>query len=70
VGASKLLKASIEVHLAFPVEQDFNGPQTNAATDFSQVQGRRLPFNKKLREVFGSFFLPNGSSVMWTTNAK
>jgi hypothetical protein len=38
VGASKLLEASIEVHLALPVEQDFDGPQTKAAADFSQVQ--------------------------------
>jgi 2-keto-4-pentenoate hydratase len=39
VGASKLLESGVEVHLAFLVKQDLNGPPALAAAVFQQVNG-------------------------------
>jgi hypothetical protein len=58
VDAGKLLSASMEVHLASPVEQDLH--------ETSCLQGHlagSLP-TRNSANLFGSFFLPKGLSLM------
>jgi hypothetical protein len=56
VGASKLLEASIEVHLAFPVKQHLDGPPPLSADVFPQVDGGWLPAGEKIRKIKRVYF--------------
>jgi hypothetical protein len=70
VGAGKLLEAGVEVHLAFPVKQHLDGPPTLAANVFTQLMEADSRPARNSANLYGSFFRPRGSSMMWTTNSK
>jgi hypothetical protein len=51
MGASELLPADVEVHLAFPIEQDLHGPPAEATSCFPQDHLGRFMAGKKFGEL-------------------